>query len=63
MKTQTYEIKIIFDADVEDGDPKDWLPEALEEGHFKYKTQKIFSTEVKPIDKEDPMNKWIKDFK
>ena len=50
---QTYEIKIIFDADVEDGDPKDWLPEALEEGHFKYKTQKIFSTEVKPIDKED----------
>jgi len=61
--TQTYEIKIIFDADVEDGDPKDWLPEALEEGYFKYKTQKIFSTEVKPIDKEDPMNKWIKDFK
>ena len=63
MIKQTYEIKITFDADVEDGDPKDWLPEALEEGNFKYKTHKIFGTEVTPIDKEDPANKWIKDFK
>jgi hypothetical protein len=63
MTIQTYKITITFDADVKDGDPKDWLPEALEEGHFKYKTHTIFGTEVEPIDKEDPANKWIKDFK
>jgi hypothetical protein len=63
MKKQTYKVIITFDADVEDGDPKDWLPAALEEGYFKYKTHKIFSTEVEPIDKEAPEHKWIKDFK
>jgi hypothetical protein len=60
-RLQTYEIKLIFDADVEDGDPKDWLPEALEEGNFKYKTNKIFGTEITPLDIESPENKWIKD--
>jgi len=63
MIKQTYEIKITFDADVKHGDPIDWLPQALEEGHFKFYTEKIYGTEVNPIDKEAPANKWIKDFK
>jgi len=60
---QTYKVTITFDSDVKDGDPKDWLPDALEEGWFKYKTDKIYGTEVTPIDIENPLNKWIKDFK
>jgi hypothetical protein len=61
---QTYEIKLTVECDpVADGHPRDWLDEALEEGNFKYKTIKIYGTEITPIDKENPHYKWIKDFK
>ena len=63
MIKQTYKVTITFDSDVEDGDPKDWLPEALEDSWFKFKTDKIYSTEIEPIDIEGTEYKWIKDFK
>jgi len=58
---QTYRITVVFDADVNQGDPKDWLREALDKGDFKHRTTRIFSTSVEPIDKESPENNWIKD--
>jgi hypothetical protein len=62
--TQTYKIEITIEADVEkDGHPRDWIDAALEEGHFKYSTLKIYGTDITPLDKEDPLHKWIKDFK
>ena len=60
-KKQTYKITII--AETDNNDPKDWLPDALEEGWFKYNFTKVYGTEVEPIDKEAPIHKWIKDFK
>ncbi len=61
---QTYEIKITCEVDVdEDGHPRDWIDAAMDEGHWKYKLVKLYGTDITPIDKEDPMHKWIKDFK
>jgi len=62
--TQTYKIEITVEADpVADGHPRDWIDEAMKEGHFKYKTLTIYGTDITPLDKEDPVHKWIKDFK
>jgi hypothetical protein len=61
MITQDYIITVAFSADVKDGDPKDWLPQALREGNFKYKTNKIYSTEVEPIDRSNPKWKFLDD--
>jgi len=61
---QTYEIKITLEVDVDkSGHPRDWIKEALEEGHWNYKIEKIYGTDITPLDKEDPIHKWIKDFK
>ena len=61
---QTYEIKITCEIDVdEDGHPRDWIDEAMEEGYWKYKINKVYGKDITPIDKEDPAHKWIKDFK
>ena len=47
----------------EDGHPRDWIDAAMDEGHWKYKLVKLYGTDITPIDKEDPMHKWVKDFK
>ena len=61
MKTQDYKITIIAKADVTDKAVKEWLPAALNEGNFHYKLVKIYSTEIEPIDKSDPNNKYLND--
>ena len=50
MKTQDFTITITAKADVTDKAVKDWLPSALQEGDFKYKLVKIYSTEITPVD-------------
>jgi len=61
---QTYKIEITVECDPEkDGHPRDWLDKALKKGSFKRKTLTIYGTDITPLDKEDPANKWIKDFK
>jgi len=60
-KIQTYKITIV--ADTDNNDPKDWVKEALDEGHWKYKFTKIYGIDIEPIDKENPIHKWVKDFK
>ena len=61
MKTQDYKITITAKADVTDKEVKEWLPVALNEGNFHYKLVKIYSTEVEPIDRGDPNNKYLND--
>ena len=61
MKTQDYKITITAKADVTDKAVKEWLPAALNEGNFHYKLVKIYSTEIEPIDKSDPNNKYLND--
>ena len=34
---------------------------ALQEGDFKYKLVKIYSTEITPVDRSDSSNKYIND--
>ena len=61
MKTQEYRITITAKADVTDKAVSEWLPAALKEGEFHYKLVKIYSTEIEPIDKSDPNNKYLND--
>jgi hypothetical protein len=61
MKTQDYRITITAKADVTDKAVSEWLPAALNEGEFHYKLVKIYSTEIEPIDKSDPNNKYLND--
>jgi len=61
MKTQDYKIIITAKADVTDKAVRDWLPAALEEGDFHYKLVKIYSTEIEPVDRSEPSNKYIDD--
>ena len=61
---QTFKVEITLECDVEaDGHPRDWIDLAMEEGHFAFKTTKIYGTDITPLDKDDPAHKWIKDFK
>ena len=60
-QTQDYEITIVVQADVTEKEVKEWLPRALEEGEFKYKLLKIYSSDTTPIDREDPEYKYIND--
>ena len=41
MKKQDYQITITLEADVTHKSVREWLPEALEEGEWKYRTVKI----------------------
>ena len=59
MKTQEYRITITAKADVTNKAVSEWLPAALNEGEFHYKLVKIYSTEIEPIDKSDPNNKYL----
>tara|TARA_R100001369_G_C3211814_1_gene148121 strand:+ start:277 stop:447 length:171 start_codon:yes stop_codon:yes gene_type:complete len=52
---QTYKITIYLESE---GDPKDWLPEALD---INLIPAKIYGHDVEPIDKDNPEYKWIKD--
>ena len=61
MKTQDYKLEIIIKADVSKKSVKDWLPSALDEGDWKYKVVKLYSTDVTPIDRSNPDYKWLKD--
>ena len=61
MKTQDYKITLVVKADVTEKSVKEWLPRALEEGEFKYKLIKVYSTETTPINREDPEYKYIID--
>ena len=60
---QDYKITIHLRADVTEKSVRDWLPSALEEGDWKFRTVKIYGTDIKAIDKEDPAHKWVKDFR
>ena len=61
MVTQDYKIEIFIKADVSKKSVKDWLPSALDEGDWKYKVVKLYSTDITPVDRESPSYKWIKD--
>ena len=61
MKTQDYKLEIIIKADVSKKSVKDWLPSALSEGDWKYKVDKLYSTDITPIDRSNPDYKWLKD--
>ena len=49
MKTQDYKIELYIKADVSHTAVEDWLPSALEEGEWKYKVVKLYSTNITPI--------------
>ena len=61
MKTQDYKIEIIIKADVSKKSVKEWLPDALDEGDWKYKVVKLYSSDITPIDRENPDYKWLND--
>ena len=61
MKTHDYKLEIIIKADVSKKSVKDWLPSALDEGDWKYKVVKLYSTDVTPIDRSNPDYKWLDD--
>ena len=61
MKTQDYKIELYIKADVSHTAVKDWLPSALEEGEWKYKVVKLYSTDITAVDRESPTYKWLKD--
>ena len=61
MRTQDYKIEIFIKADVSKKSVKDWLPSALDEGDWKYKVVKLYSTDVTAIDRENPDYKWLSD--
>ena len=61
MITQDYKIEIFIKADVSKKSVKDWLPSALDEGDWKYKVVKLYSTDVTPIDRSNPDYKWLDD--
>jgi len=61
MKTQDYEITITIKADVSEKGIKDWLPDALKEGDWNYRVVKLYSTDIKPIDRSDPKYKYLND--
>ena len=58
---QGYKVEITFTQPLKEQDPFEWVSEAIEEGHFKYKTNRIYATEVTPIDIESAEYKWLKD--
>ena len=41
--------------------PNSALVLKLDEGDWKYKVIKLYSTDITPIDRESPSYKWIKD--
>jgi hypothetical protein len=61
QKTQDYKITIVVKADVTEKTVKEWLPRALEEGEFKYKIIKIYSTDTTAVDRDDPEYKYLND--
>ena len=61
MKTQDYKIEIIIKADVSKKSVKEWLPDALDEGDWKYRVVKLYSSDITPIDRENPDYKWLSD--
>ena len=61
MKTQDYKITLTVKADVTDRAVKERLPAALNEGNFHYRLLKVYSTEIEPIDRGDPDNKYLND--
>ena len=61
MAKQDYKIEIILQADVTETPVRDWLTDALSEGHWKYRTLNIYSTDITAIDRENPNYKWLKD--
>ena len=61
MITQDYKIEIFIKADVSKNSVKDWLPSALDEGDWKYKVVKLYSTDIKPIDRSDSNYKYLND--
>ena len=61
MKTQDYKIEIIIKADVSKKSIKEWLPDALDEGDWKYRVVKLYSSDITPIDRENPNYKWLSD--
>ena len=61
MKTQDYKITVTVKANVTDRAVKEWLPAALNEGNFHYRLLKVYSTEIKPIDRGDSDYKYLND--
>ena len=61
QKTQDYKITIVVKADVTEKTVKEWLPGALEEGEFKYKIIKVYSTDTTSVDRDDPEYKYLDD--
>ena len=61
VKTQDYKIEIIVKADVTKKSVKEWLPSALDEGDWKYRVVKLYSSDITPIDRENPDYKWLND--
>jgi hypothetical protein len=60
-RTQDYKITIIIKADVSEKGVKEWLPDALKEGDWNYRVVKLYSTEIKPIDRSDSNYKYLND--
>ena len=60
-KTQDYEITITIKADVSEKGVKEWLPDALKEGDWNYRVVKLYSTDIKPIDRSDSNYKYLND--
>ena len=61
MKTQDYKIELYIKADVSNKSVKDWMPSALDEGDWKYKVVKLYSTDITPIDRDNPDYRWLND--
>ena len=60
-RLDAYEIKITLTQDRKEGDPFDWIQEALEQSLFKEKAVMILATDVTPLDIWSDENKWMRD--
>jgi len=60
-RLDAYEIKITLTQDRKEGDPFDWIQEALEHSLFKEKAVVILATDVTPLDIWSDENKWMRD--
>jgi|TARA_R100000005_G_C5002733_1_gene210503 hypothetical protein len=57
---QTFEIKLTVEVDVEKhGHPREWVKDYVQGD----KIATFYGVDITPIDKEDPLHKWVKDFK
>jgi len=60
-RLEAYEVVITFTQDIKEGDPFDWIQDALDNSDFSKKAVKILATDVTPLDIWSDENKWMRD--